>query len=149
MGWVSKDALLGTPGRATNMNTPAVQGIQPMSDIVYGFRPEAGWPGILFQVFLQGHPIEQWRKQQDLTWLVLFNGQSTPCAFHELNSNVTLPYIGHKRYVLQCIVPDIGLNGAQCPVTMNVYGAGGKSLAQGLYLGTFTFKHDGNSTIIL
>jgi hypothetical protein len=118
-----------------------------MSNIAYGFRPESGWSGVLFQVILQGPIVEQWRKQKEIEGWIFFNGQGTPCALHEMISEVAMPDIGFKRLVLQCIVPDIKVTGSQCPVTLNAYGAGNKSLVQGLYLGTFTFRPNSNHPI--
>ena len=89
--------------------------------------------------------IERWLKEKDLEWWVVFNGQSIPCTFHELSSHVSLPEIGGKRYVLQCMVPETKVTARHsCPVTLNVYGMGGKSLAQGLYMGNFTYRENGN-----
>jgi hypothetical protein len=114
-----------------------------MSNIAYGFRPESGWPGVLFQVFLQGFTVESWRRQKDLEWWLVFNNYAVPCSFHELPSHIPLPDIGLKRYVVQCIVPEIGIR-SPCSVTLNINAAGGKSLGQGLFLGIFTFTENGS-----
>ncbi len=141
--------MLGTPGRATHMNTSAVHGTYPMSDAVYGFRPESGWPGVLFQVVLQGSLIPCWQKQTDVTYWLSFQGESVKPVFYEIDSTVAMPNIEGKRYILQCIVPQVQMEIGKVPVTLGVQGAGGKTIAQGLFLGLFEYKPNGRFLIYL
>ena len=147
----AKDLLLGTPGRATHINTEAVKGLYAMSDTIFGFRPESAWPGAMFQIFLKGPLIPIWQKQKETAYWVGFGGTSVKTAFYELESPspYSLPDIGTKRYVLQCLVPEAVTERPKVPVNLNVYGAGGKSIAQSLFLGMFEYKENGISLVYI
>ena len=136
--------MLGSPGRPTHMNTPAVAGSHPMSSVAFGFRPESGYPGVLFQIFLQGSTVANWQKQKEVQYWVSFEGDTEPAVFYEIDSNVSLPDIGTKRYVLQCIVP-LQNGRDNCPVTLTVNGFGGKSIVGRLFIGNFQYKPNGDS----
>ena len=118
-----------------------------MSDVVYGFRPESAWPGVLFQVFLKGNPF--WQKQKELAYWLSFGGASVKAVFYEMDSTVSWPDIGTKRYVLQCLVPEAIKEGPKIPVNLNVHGPGGKTLAQALFLGLFEYKESGTSFVCI
>jgi hypothetical protein len=135
-----RDRMLGTPGRLIRMNTSAIAGGCPMSSVIYGFRPQSGWAGVLFQIFLQGNFIESWKEQKDMEYWVCFNGNNVKAVFFDLVSPVSLQDIGTKRYVLQCIVPDIGQDAGRIPVTLRVNGACGKTVNSGLCVGMFEYK---------
>jgi hypothetical protein len=113
-----------------------------MSDIIYGFRPETGWSGVLFQAFLQGPFVELWKKQKDMEYWISFEGQAAKAVFYDMESSISLPDIGTKRYILQCIVPGIDRQGP-VPVTLGVYGAGGKTVASALLIGFFQCRPNG------
>ena len=138
----AKAQMLGSHDRPTRMNTSAIAGKHPMSNVVYGFRPESGWSGVLFQVFLQGPFVANWQKEKELQFWVSFEGQTIASVFHEIDSEVSLAELGTKRYVLQCIVPE-QFSRARCPVTLSVHGVGGKSIVQGLFMGYFHYRPDG------
>jgi hypothetical protein len=135
--------MLGTPGRQTHMNTRLISGPYPMSNVVYGFRPESGWPGVLFQVFLQGPFIQNWQKQKEVEYWITFEGHEVKAVFYELDSQVPLPDIGTKRYVLQCVVPQTGTDIGRVPINLSVHGLGGKSVVQSLFMGYFHYKPNG------
>lgn len=135
----TKNQMLGSEGRLTHMNTPAAAGTHPMANVIYGFRPESGWGGILFQVFLQGPFLSTWQKQKELEFWISFQGKEVPAALHEMDSNVSIPEVGMKRYVLQCFVPH-RMEYERCSVTLAVLGVGGKSLAGGLFIGKFQYR---------
>lgn len=103
-GNTGKDQMLGLLGRATLMNTLAALYPQfPMCKLVYGFRPESGWPGVIFQVFLPF--IAVWRKENELENWITFGSQSTKAAVFKVAAEVALPDIEYKRHVLQSVVP--------------------------------------------
>jgi hypothetical protein len=135
--------MLGTPNRPTHMNTLAIAGPSPMSNVVYGFRPEGGWAGVLFQAVLQGSFAESWAKQKDIEFWISFEGLSVKAVFHKLDSSVSLPGIGTKRYIVQCVAPDIKRISGSVPVTMGVLGSGGKKVATCLFMGCFQYKQNG------
>jgi uncharacterized protein YigE (DUF2233 family) len=116
-----------------------------MTSVVYGFRPESGWPGVLFQVFLQGTFISTWQQQKELCFWIHFKGQGVPATFHELESDISLPEVGNRRYVLQCIVPPCQYHQDCCPVTLSVHHIGEKSIADGLFVGNFQYRPNGIS----
>jgi hypothetical protein len=145
----AKDLMLGTPGRVTHMNTSASTGAYAMSNVVYGFRPESAWPGVLFQVILQGPCIPVWQKQKDVAYWLSFGGISVKPAFYEMESTVSLPDIGTKRYILQCIVPEPTTNSRKVTVNLSVHGVGGKTIVQSLLLGVFEYKDNGNYILYL
>jgi hypothetical protein len=61
-----------------------------------------------------------------------------------------MPDIGYKRYVLQCVIPDgDSLEGKRCPVTLKIRGPGGKSIAQGLFVGYFQYRPNGIPRVVL
>jgi hypothetical protein len=137
-----KTQLLGSEGRPMHMNTSAVVGSHPMSSVVYGFRPESGWAGVLFQIFLQGSWVAIWQKQKELDFWISFQGHDVPAVLYEMESTVMLPEIGTKRYVLQCIIPErFGYD--QCSITLSVNGLGGKTIVGGLFIGKFQYRPDG------
>jgi hypothetical protein len=138
-----KNLMLGTVGRAARMNTSAIVGTYPMSDVVYGFRPEFGWPGVLFQVVLQGPLIPMWSNQTDVEFWLSFGGKGVKPTYHEMGSAVSLPGIGGERHILQCVVPQIDTQLGKVPVTLGVQGAGGRTIGQGLFLGYFEYKSNG------
>jgi hypothetical protein len=117
----------------------------PMTSVVYGFRPESGWPGVLFQVFLQGPFISLWQKQKELEFWVAFGSNSTKAAFFELESEVVLPDIDNKRYVLQCVVPPEAYSHGDgfCSINLKVSGNGGKTIASDLFMGRFKYRQNG------
>lgn len=139
----SKDMMLGTPGRQTHMNTPLVSGPYPMSNVIYGYRPESGWPGVLFQVFMQGPFIQNWQRLKEVEYWITFEGQEVKAVFYELDSQIPLPDIGTKRFVLQCIIPHANTEMGRVPVTLSVQGLGGKSVVQSLFMGYFHYKPNG------
>jgi hypothetical protein len=139
----SKDQMLGTSDRSTHMNTPLISGPYAMTNVAYGFRPEAGWAGVLFQVFLQGPFAESWIKQKDIEFWISFDGLAVKAIFHEMESAVSLPGIGTKRYIVQCVAPDIRKPVARIPVTLGVLGSGGKTIASALFMGFFQYKQNG------
>jgi hypothetical protein len=47
------------------MNSAAASSHFPMAQPIYGYRPESGWPGALFQVFLQQPFIAYWQKDRE------------------------------------------------------------------------------------
>lgn len=141
----AKTQMLGSEGRPMHMNTSAVVGYHPMSSVVYGFRPESGWTGVLFQVFLQGIWVANWQKQKELDFRISFQGQDVPAVLYEMESTVTLPEIGTKRYVLQCIAPE-RFDNERCSITMSVNGLGGKTIVGGLFIGNFQYRPDGMSS---
>lgn len=125
------------------MNTSAVAGQHPMTNVVYGFRPESGWSGVLFQVFLQDPFITNWKKESELQFWIAFEGATMPAQFCETSSEVSLPDLGTKRYVLQCVVPEkVGRD--RCPVTLSVQGVGGKGIVQALFMGYFNYVLNGS-----
>lgn len=138
--------MLGTPGRNTHMNTPLIAGPYPMSNAIYGFRPESGWSGVLFQVFLQSPVVQSWQKNREVEYWIAFEGNSMRAVFYELDSQMSLTDIGIKRYVLQCIIPPTNKDIGKVPVTLTVRGPGGKNLAHGLFMGFFHFKPNGTSS---
>lgn len=138
-----KDRMLGTSDRLTRMNTSAILGNCPMSSVVYGFRPESGWAGVLFQIFLQGEFIESWKTKVNMEYWVCFHGQDVKAALIQQSTAVSVPDIGSTRYILQCIVPDIPQADGRIPVTLRVEGDGGKVVNPGLCVGMFTYKPDG------
>src|SRR5271155_3019399 len=143
----SRNPMLGSCGRPTHMNTPAVAGTHPMSSVAYGFRPESGCGGVLFQIFLQGSLVANWQRQKEMEFWISFEGQSVPAVLHELDSNIPLPEIGTRRYVLQSIVPpQPGRD--RCPLTLTVNGLGGKSVVGGLFIGNFQYKPDGSHLVL-
>jgi hypothetical protein len=135
--------MLGTPGRLTLMNTPGIAGRCPMSSVIYGFRPESGWAGVLFQIVLQGQFIESWKGQKEMEYWVCFNRDNVKAVLFDLVSPLPLRDLGTKRYVLQCIVPNIGQEAARIPVTLRVTGSGGKTVNSGLCVGMFEYKRFG------
>lgn len=141
-----RNPMLGSPGRPTHMNTPAVVGSHPMSSVAYGFRPESGYVGVLFQIFLQGSLVANWQRQKEMEFWISFEGHNVPAVLHEVDSNVSLPEIGTKRCVLQSIVPpQPGHN--RCPITLTVNGLGGRSIVGGLFIGNFHYRPDGSSLL--
>lgn len=144
---MARDQMLGAPNRPTHMNTPAASGPFPMSNILYGFRPETGWPGVLFQVFLQGPFVESWKKQKDMQYWISFEGEGAKAMFFEMDSRIALPEIGTKRYILQCVVPDIPTTHGRVPVTLGVYGTGGKTVVPALFIGYFQCRPNGMSSV--
>jgi hypothetical protein len=134
--------MLGSEGRPTHMNTPAVAGAHPMSNVVYGFRPESGWAGILFQVFLQGPFVSNWQKQKELDFWISFQGTDVPAVLYEMEANVSLPEMGTKRYILQCVAPE-QVEYGRCSVTLTVRGMGGKTIVGGLFIGKFQYRPNG------
>jgi hypothetical protein len=135
--------MLGVPGRPTHMNTRQVEGIHPMSSIVYGFRPEFGCPGVLFQIFLKGALVANWgQRSKEMEFWISFEGQTVPAVIHELDSTHSLPEIETKRYVLQTIVPP-PQGRDPSPVTLSVNGTGGRNVIGGLFIGNFHYKVDG------
>jgi len=116
-----------------------------MSDMIFGFRPELGWAGVLFQVFLQGLsfyvPLQ--RQKEQLKCWIYFGGQGAPAVLHEVDSEVDMQSLGFKRWVLQCIVPE--RRGSSCtrPVNLSVFGDGGKTVYQSIYIGIFTYRPNG------
>lgn len=120
-----------------------------MSDAVYGFRPESGWPGVLFQVFLQGPLVQIWQRHAEVEYRIGFEGKTVNAVFNELDSQVSLPDIGTKRYVLQCIAPQVDKEMGKVPITLSVRGPGGKTLVQGAFLGFFHYKPNGISSSFL
>jgi hypothetical protein len=143
----AKHQMLGTPHRDTHMNTSAIAGTYPMSDVVYGFRPESAWPGVLFQVFLQGPFVQIWQKQKEVSYSLSFEGFSVKAVFYEMESTVSLPVIGTKRYILQCMVPNVATVVGKIPVNLGVHGAGGKTIVQSLFLGFFEYKYEGTFSV--
>jgi hypothetical protein len=135
--------MLGTPGRSTHMNTPAIAGGCPMSSVIYGFRPESGWGGVMFQIVLQGPFIEAWKERKDMEYWICFDGNDVKAVLFDLVSTTSLPDLGTKRYVLQCLVPNIGIEAGRVPVTLRVNGAGGKTVNSGLCVGMFDYKPSG------
>ena len=138
----SKTQMLGSEGRPMHMNTSAVVGSHPMSSVVYGFRPESGWPGVLFQVFLQGSWVANWQKQKELDFWISFQGHDVPAVLYEMESKVKLPEIGTRRYILQCVVPE-RFDYEHCSITLSVNGLGGKTIVGGLFIGKFQYRPDG------
>jgi hypothetical protein len=139
----SRDQTLGTSDRSTYMNTPVISGAYAMTNVVYGFRPEDGWAGVLFQVILQGPIAESWVKQKDIEFWISFDGHPVKAMFHEIDSTVSLPGIGTKRHIVQCVAPDIKKTVARIPVTLGVLGTGGKTIASALFMGFFQYKQNG------
>jgi hypothetical protein len=137
--------MLGLLGRATFMNTLAALHPQfPMCKPVYGFRPESGWPGVIFQVILQGPFIAVWQKEKELEYWITFGSQSMKAAFFEVAAEVALPDIEYKRYVLQCVVPPKDPQDAESfPVNLKVIVTGGKTVAQDLFIGLFHYIPSG------
>lgn len=140
---MSKDQMLGPLNRPTYMNHLAAPGERAMSDVIFGFRPESGWSGVLFQVFLQGPFVEAWKKQEDMDYWLSFGGISMKAVFYEMESSRSVPDIGTKRYILQCIVPLIDNIQGPVPVTLRVFGEGGKAVASGLFIGFFHRRPNG------
>ena len=140
---MAKQQMLGSHDRATYMNTSAIAGPHPMTNVVYGFRPESGWCGVLFQVFLQGPFVTNWQKEKELQFWIGFESQTMQAGLFEMESTVSLPDLGKKRYVLQCLVPNMG-HWDRCPVTLSVQGSGGKSIIQGLFMGYFQYVPRGS-----
>ena len=140
--------MLGSEGRATHMNTSAIAGAHPMSNIVYGFRPECGWAGVLFQVFLQGPFIVNWQKQKEMDFWISFQGHHVPAVLYEMESTVALPEIGKKRYILQCITPE-KYEDKRCSITLSVHGLGGKTIVGGLFIGVYQYIPNGTSFLFL
>jgi len=139
-----RNPMLGSPGRPTHMNTPAISGSHPMSSVAYGFRPESGCPGVLFQIFLQGSLVANWQRQKEpMEFWISFEGHGVPAVLHETDSSVLLPDIGTKRYVLQTIVPPQSGRDRRCPITLTVNGPGGRSIVGGLFIGNFQYRPDG------
>jgi hypothetical protein len=137
-----KSQMFGSHDRPTLMNTSAVVGAHPMSNAVYGFRPEFGWPGVLFQVFLQEPFVTICHKQKDLEFWIAFEGNYIPAVFHEMESDVSLPDMGAKRYILQSVIPS-KVNQERCPITLVVLGSGGKTVVNGLLVGYFNYRPNG------
>jgi hypothetical protein len=127
------------------MNTAATMHQDfPMCKPVYGFRPEFGWAGVLFQVFLQGPFLSVWQKEKELQYWISFGSQSMKAAYFEFRSEVVLPEIANKRYILQCVVPPKdSRDGDSFPVNLKVIGTGGKTVAQDLFMGIFHYKLNG------
>jgi hypothetical protein len=144
-GNTGRDQMLGLLGRATFMNTLAASHPQfPMCKPVYGFRPESGWPGVIFQVFMQGPFIAAWQKEKELEYWITFGSQSMKAVFFEVEAEVALPDIEYKRNVLQCVVPPKDpRDGGSFPVNLKVIGTGGKTVAQDLFIGLFRYKTSG------
>lgn len=142
MSYGSKNQMLESDRHSTHMNASAIAGLHPMSNIVYGFRPEFGWAGVLFQVFLQGPFIANWQKQKELEFWIAFEGHSVPSVLYQTESEISLPEMGKNRYVLQCIIPE-QYGRDQCPITLSVYGLGGKTIVSGLFLGMFQYVLNG------
>jgi hypothetical protein len=139
-----KESLLGTADRPTHINSPVAGQRFFMAKPVYGFRPECAWPGVMFQVFLQGTYVATWQKQKQLEFWIVFDNQRRKAAFFEVDSDVSLPDIGTKRYILQCLVPEVvWREGNSCPVNLTVHGDGGKMIASGLLIGQFQWKPNG------
>lgn len=138
----AKTQMLGSEGRPTHMNTPAVAGTHPMSNVIYGFRPESGWTGVLFQVFLQGPFVSNWQKQKELDFWISFQGLDVPAVLYDMDTNVPLPEMGTKRYILQCVVPE-RMDYARCSITLTVRGVGGKTIVGGLLIGKFQYRPNG------
>ena len=130
----AKNQMLGSEGRSMHMNTSAVTGTHPMSNVIYGFRPESGWAGVLFQVFLHGPFVSNWQKQKELDFWILFQGIDVPAVLFEMESEVDLPGMGRKRYILQCIVPELLDIEDRCSVTLTARGLGGRRLLLEDYL---------------
>lgn len=136
-----KESLLGTADRPTHINSPVADRRFLMAKPIYGFRPESAWGGVMFQVFLQGHHVAIWQKQKLLEFWIVFGNQRRKAAFFESDSDVDLPDIGTKRYILQCLVPEaVCSNGSSCPVNLTVHGDGGKMVASGLLIGPFQYR---------
>jgi hypothetical protein len=140
-----KESLLGAADRPTHINSPVADQRFLMAKPIYGFRPESAWPGVMFQVFLQGPYVATWQKQKLLEFWIVFGSQRRKAAFFERDSDVNLPDIGTKRYILQCLVPEaVSGNGNSCPVNLTVHGDGGKMIASGLLIGQFQYRPCGN-----
>jgi hypothetical protein len=135
--------MIGSPDRVTHMNS-ASPAYPTMARPIFGFRPESAWPGALFQVFLQGPFVPAWQKQKELEYWIVFNSQDMPATFFEIESHVSMPDIGYKRYVVQCVIPeDTSMEGQRCSVALKIRGPGGRSIAQGLFVGFFEYRPNG------
>ena len=115
-----------------------------MTDLVYGFRPEAGWPGILFQVILRGAFLGDGLKYTQLAFWISFGGNEVPAIRHEMESQYTLPDLGRKRCVLQCLVPEGQYYENIIAVSMTAYGVGGKTVIKDVFIGFFQLVPNGS-----
>ena len=140
----------GEPGRLTHMNTPAIQGepfggtVIPMTSVAYGFCPEQGYPGIIFQVYLQEPFITKFLKEgPSIRYQISFGGRPVQPAIHCLESSVYIPYMETRRYILQCFVPGPQYVMGPCRVTLDIFGRGNRNIGSRLVLGTFTYIKNG------
>jgi hypothetical protein len=116
-----------------------------MSNLIYGFRPEAGWPGILFQVILQGTFLQDELRYTQLAFWISFGGNEVPAIRHEMESQYILPDLGKKRCVLQCIVPEGLYYENITAVSMTAYGVGAKTVIKDEFIGFFRLTPSGSS----
>ena len=133
-----------SPRGPHHRNNPTVGGPEPVTDLVYGFRPEAGWPGILFQVILRGAFLGDGLKYTQLAFWISFGGNEVPAIRYEMESQHTLPDLGKKRCVLQCIVPEGQYYDNITAVSMTAYGVGGKTIINDVFIGFFQLIPNGS-----
>ena len=143
----AKDRLRASPDRPTRINSPAAYGSTPISRVIYGFRPEAAWPGVLMQIILQGD-LTLLRKQKKLQFWVSFQQLQTPASFHDLKSDKNLEDLDDQRAIVQCIVPQLP-QGSVFPMTLNAYGEGGRSVLPSVHVGYFHVKPNGKRQVPL
>lgn len=135
-----------SPQRQYQMNSPMVRASESVSDLVYGFRPKAGWPGVLFQVILQGAFLDDSLKYAQLAFWISFGGNEVPAIRHETEAHYVLPDLGKKRSVLQCIVPEDQYFNNITAVSMTVYGVGRKARVKDAFIGFFQLIPNGNNS---
>ena len=115
-----------------------------MANPIYGFRPEYAWPGVLFQVILQGPFVAGWQKQKEVEYWLQFGTVERKAVFFELESDMLCPDIVNKRYILQCLVPDECFKDkSSCYVSFSIRGVGGKSVVSALPVGRLHHKPNG------
>jgi hypothetical protein len=115
-----------------------------MSFLVYGFRPEAGWSGVLFQVILQNDFLQDSLKYTQLAFWISFGGNEVPAIRHEMESHYPLPDLGKKRCILQCIVPEGQYYENITAISMTAYGVGGKTVVKDEFIGFLQLIPNGN-----
>jgi hypothetical protein len=141
--------MRGSPDRETRMNTAAAKGTYEgrplaMANVAYGFCPEIGWSGVLFQVYIKKEFVKPFSKERELEFSLSFGEDKVSPVIHHLTSEIDLPELGRSRYILQCLVPGSPQKVGAFPVILRISGRGGRTVGQsGMYLGHFTYIPSG------